>query len=485
MTLRLLLEDYLGLMKEAGELDVFLPLLLSSMGHEVVYRAQGGIRQFGADIVTTGPGIKGKRTLFLWVIKCGDVTRGVWDSGPQSIRQSIEDVADVYLRTHVAPSHRRMPKALVVLTNGDLRPDIAPNIAGFLSRWSRRNKVNAFTVNGSTLAAWTENHLLNEYVLPEPHRSAFRGALATVDTPESSYRFARQLVMGILGDAVKRKGSASARKKGVISSLRAVIAFNGVLAVWGRNAGNLEAPYLVAEFAQLAAWELLCDAPKTSWDDIAVETVKLVAQYLEIAARYHGKLLQYYATESAFATQYPDNVFVVGRVFSELGRLGLVGVIAGWLDHFSAVGAELLQAKEYASRIAALLETHSVSGSPCYDCQAGDVSLAMLTLVIGDKRDVARKWLERLLQRLEFARRLGRLAPIDTDSFEDLVAIRFADGRNVDEFNRMSTLVPVLAMWCVLLDDRQGYEFLVKKVVPLHNGTTFNTWFPTWTMSIN
>ncbi|MES2106963.1 MAG: hypothetical protein V4634_23305 [Pseudomonadota bacterium] len=37
MSLTLLLEDFLGLMREEGELDKFLPLLLSGMGHHIVW----------------------------------------------------------------------------------------------------------------------------------------------------------------------------------------------------------------------------------------------------------------------------------------------------------------------------------------------------------------------------------------------------------------------------------------------------------------
>ena len=104
-SLRLLLEDFLGLMREEGELDVYLPLLMSAMGHEVVYRAQKGPRQYGVDICSVGRDEDGVRKLFLWLVKCGDIGRQDWNSGPQSVRQSIDDVGDVYLHSHVAPQH--------------------------------------------------------------------------------------------------------------------------------------------------------------------------------------------------------------------------------------------------------------------------------------------------------------------------------------------------------------------------------------------
>jgi len=107
-SLRLLLEDFLGLMREEGELDAFLPLLMSSMGHEVVYRPQKGPRQYGVDIVSVGKDEDDVEKLFLWLVKCGDIGRADWNSGPQAIRQSIDDVGDVYLTSHVAPEHKAL-----------------------------------------------------------------------------------------------------------------------------------------------------------------------------------------------------------------------------------------------------------------------------------------------------------------------------------------------------------------------------------------
>ena len=102
-SLRLLLEDFLGLMREEGELDAFLPLLLAAMGHEIVSRAQKGPRQYGVDIATVGRDADGRIKFFMWLVKCGDIGRNEWDSGPNSVRQTINDVGDTYIDSHIAP----------------------------------------------------------------------------------------------------------------------------------------------------------------------------------------------------------------------------------------------------------------------------------------------------------------------------------------------------------------------------------------------
>lgn len=69
----------LGPMREEGELDIFLPLFLSGMGHEIVSRAHRGVRQHGVDIAPTGLSENGRKTLYLWLMTssgCGGHRHG-------------------------------------------------------------------------------------------------------------------------------------------------------------------------------------------------------------------------------------------------------------------------------------------------------------------------------------------------------------------------------------------------------------------------
>lgn len=192
-SLRLLLEDFLGLMREEGELDLFLPLLLSAMGHEVVYRAQKGTRQYGVDISTVGKDDDGRKKLFLWLVKCGDIGRAAWSSGEQAIRQSMDEVGDVYLHSHIEPQHAALPKKLVVVTNGDFNAALALTMSTYFRTWERRYDAEVSKVNGSSLADWTEQHLLDENVLPAANRMLLRRMLANVALPEMSIAAGRQL----------------------------------------------------------------------------------------------------------------------------------------------------------------------------------------------------------------------------------------------------------------------------------------------------
>src|SRR4051812_46383984 len=105
MSTRLIVQEYLGLLKESKELDALVPVLISAMGLVTTSTPQTGTRQYGVDIAAVGKDDDGKKKLFLFLIKRGDLDRATWSTGPQAVRPSLEEIKDVYLPTHVPREH--------------------------------------------------------------------------------------------------------------------------------------------------------------------------------------------------------------------------------------------------------------------------------------------------------------------------------------------------------------------------------------------
>lgn len=474
-SLRLLLEDFLGLMREEGELDAYLPLLISAMGHEIVYRAQKGPRQYGVDICSVGRDEDGVRKLILWLVKCGDIGRNDWNSGPQSVRQSIDDVGDVYLHSHVAPQHARLPRKLLIVTNGDFNAALNQTIASFLTAWSKSHGVETATVNGSTLASWTERYLLDEHVLPAGGRSLLRRMLANVSAPELSVAVGRTLFDQLVGMAKRPAKSDAARKKVQLTALRGIRTALRVLHAWALNEENLLAPYRLAEYAVLCVWSGLHQEMKSGHRHIAREFAELVFQMAAIGESYHEAMQPYYVTQGGLAHVFPDSLLVSDAAFVELGRLGAQGVT--WA-HYAVLShnpmAEGL-AEVYVNRVCALLESHACTRSPPYDRNSTDIHVALLLLLIGGRRAQARAWVGQLTERLGFAVKTRKYWPL-TAQFEDALAIRHGDREMDDEFIWTSTLVPILLLWSAVFGMPDVYAALRTQIVPLMPKTTLNFW---------
>jgi hypothetical protein len=474
-SLRLLLEDFLSLMREEGELDVYLPLLLSAMGHEIVFRAQKGTRQYGVDISSVGKDEDGKKKLFLWLVKCGDIGRRDWNSGDQAIRPSIDDVGDTYLSSHVTPQHMKLPKKLVVLTNGDFNAAINLTIAQYLTTWSKRHSAETTMVNGSTLAAWTELHLLDEHVLAASNRALLRRMLANVATPELSIGVGRALIQELVQAAKEPARSAPAKRKQQLGALRGIRTALSVLQVWAHNERNLLAPYRLAEFAVLCVWAGLHDELLGGNREVAREFAELLFQMTAIAETYHEQMQPYYLTQDAFAHALPDSLIITDTVFTELGRLGLQGCI--WAFHAVQDGNPLAEgmAGVYVNRVSALLKSHTCSQSPCYDYHSADIHSAMLLLLVGGRHAEAREWIGNLVGRLAHAVRAPKHWPL-TAPFDDAMLIKHGFEEVSPEFRSTSTLLPILLMWASALGMNDVYAYARTEILSELKDTTPNCW---------
>ncbi|RIJ85162.1 hypothetical protein RSP822_17135 [Ralstonia solanacearum] len=478
MSLNLLLEEYLATMREEGELDALLPLLAGAMGHESVSKPQRGVRQSGVDIVTVGKDVEdGVRKVFLWLVKCGDIDRAAWSSGNQAVRQSLEEIPDVFVKANLSPSHKRLPKKVMVTTNGDFKQEILQQVSGYLSDFEGRHGIGTALVNGSQLASWAGQFLLNEYVLGAERRSLMRRALANVETPEQSINHARELINASFKALSQLDSGTRARTRKALALMRGVALFNAVLLAWAKQAGNLESAYLSAEFTLLAGWSHLHGGEWIQRQDVQAIYARYIAHYLLVADQYHAKMAPYYRVESAFAYALREHTLVVERVFEEIGRLGAAACVLHTLAQAYGDTFAREAAGRFCDHLCSLLTTHTISGSPSYDNQTVDVSCAMAALMMNGRLDEARTWLSALVGRLLPAKQLERYAPLSTDSFDDLVAIRYEHLPMSDELTNVSTLLPALALWCHSLGAESEYAWLVQKVVPLFHHTTLNIWF--------
>jgi hypothetical protein len=477
-SLRLLLEDYLGLMREEGELDVFLPLLLSAMGHVIVSPSQKGGRQFGVDISSVGPGTQGGPTYFMWLVKRGAIDRAAWNNGPQSVRQSMDDVGDVYLKSHVHRQYRSHPKQLVVLTNGDFNQTLKSTIKGYSDGWAQRYAAEVKLVNGSQLAAWTEAHLLGEYVLTAPNRALLRRLLSTTETPEFAFPVGCQLVDALVSTIRLPDGSPAAKRKRLLMVLRGLRMSLGVLQLWSQDANNLATPYRVCEYAVLRVWQELHVDIQAGNKDVVTEYLGILSRLTLAANAYHLRLLPYYQIQDGFVTALPESLLVTNRVFEELGRLGLQGCLAASFAVRERSPVATSVATNYLTMVEVLLQTHQCANSPAFDHQAVDVHVALTLLAIGGRREASHRWVKALVERFAHVLRGNQKYLPSSGGFDDVLAIHHDYAEPVEEFYNTTTLVPILLLWTAALGMTDGYEFLRAQVVPHLKGSTMNLWNP-------
>lgn len=284
--MKLILAQYLSTLKERDEFDKLLPDLLLSMGYVPISKPQTGVRQYGVDLAAVGISPEdGIRELLLCVIKCGDIGRNEWDSGPQSVRQSLNDVFDVYLKTHVEPDHELLRKKIVLATTGGLKQETQINWDGYAK--DHDGQVTFGFWGGDHIATLIEEYMLDEHVFSAEDRTDIRKSLALAGELEYDYRnlhglFLRQLGLTNSGELVK----PNTRHRDLVKALRIVNLSTQIFSQWTEEEGNLKQALIASERALLWSWHRIQlekeDDRKKYFDEFGA----LWISYTKIAHRF-------------------------------------------------------------------------------------------------------------------------------------------------------------------------------------------------------
>ena len=157
--MRLIIKDYLLQLIEKDELDLLLCDLLLQMGFITDNKPETGNRQYGVDIRAHN-----SKEILLFVVKQGNLTRQTWSSGPNAVRQSLEEINDVYLG-FLKGNDRKKKIRIVVATNGMIDEAVRPQWDGYTSKYSNAQGMNVqFEFwNIDLITDLLQKHLLDEH----------------------------------------------------------------------------------------------------------------------------------------------------------------------------------------------------------------------------------------------------------------------------------------------------------------------------------
>ena len=127
--MRLIIKDYLLQLKEKDELDLLLCDVLLQMGFITDNRPKTGNRQYGVDIRAHN-----EETLLLCTVKQGDLNRKNWDSDPNSVRQSLNEMRLKHVFTKYLLWSQNILLLDIGITCGQTICSKPPNtLSGFIS----------------------------------------------------------------------------------------------------------------------------------------------------------------------------------------------------------------------------------------------------------------------------------------------------------------------------------------------------------------
>jgi hypothetical protein len=478
--MKLLLADYVGSLRERGELDAILPDLLSELGFHVISRPAVGAVQRGVDIAAVGKDEDGERKLFVFSVKAGDLTRAEWDTGVQALRPSLNEILDDYIPNRIPPHYKKLKIVICIAVGGIIKQAVQPLVTAFTTK-ETTERVSFQEWNGDRIAGLLLAGPLREKLLPKPLQSSFQKAVAMVDEPDVSYdHFARLLF------ALRTQVSTDRDR---VRVARQIYICMWVLFVWAREADNLDAPYRASELALLHLWELIKPfIGKAGTQAAAVNSVlgHLVVLHVTIAGLFlERKILPFVGRQHALslAVNSGEPTDVNLKMFEILGRLALTGHWMMWLGRLG--GRELNDDQISGLRAHVNSGLQMIVNNPCLysplmDDQAIELALFLgLAAQMGHVDGHIRRWLAEMVQRLSVTVNGHGRYPTALRDYFDLIAHPKAQ---TDEYRQEvtpgSVLVPLLLAWVAALNDLESVASLAElKSGPLAH-CTLQLWLP-------
>ena len=321
--MKLILTEYLASLKERNELDAILPDLLSELGLLVISKPAIGTRQYGVDVAAVGDLGEGRK-IFLFSIKAGDIKRSNWDSDKQSLRPSLNEVLDVFVRNSISTQYKNLPVVVVLCCGGDIHENVSNNISGFIQE-NTTDRVTFDIWNGDRISDYLLSGILRENSLPTTWRSNFRKSLALVDEPDVSFKHFSNLISSI----AKASGDSASKR---LSAIRQIHLGLWTLYVWARTSGNIEAAYLCSEHSVLVGWSLSKDHFKArkkqcklltrSMNHLIMLHDRIAKDYISSYVRPRAKILH------GLSSAVPSHAYldVNLKLFDLVGRVGTSGL---------------------------------------------------------------------------------------------------------------------------------------------------------------
>ena len=481
--MKLILRQYLSDLRERGELDAVLPDLLSELGFTVLSRPGRGTRQAGVDVAAIGPDEDdaGRRKLFLFTIKPGDLQRRDWDDGtPQAIRPSLNEILDSYIETRIPKQHQDLEIAICICMGGEMKENVQVQWTGYVRQHSTA-KICFREWNGDKLAGHMLSGVLKQELLDAPLQAYFQKSVAMVDHPDVAYRFFALLTQGLL--------EAGGNDRMRLTRLRQVYICLWVLFVWAREAGNLEAPFRASEYAVLHIWNECRPqlGKQTAEQDMRLTVLEQAIElHLVIADGLLMEKLGVYANRPfalSWAVGSPSAVDVNLALFEQLGRFSLYGL---WLHWQASRHTQVVTAKAFADRRDQVLRTATTMinanptlRSPIRDDFAIEIALFMLLAQVCRSTPAVSAYLDEMTERVKFSIERRGAYPVPKTDYHDLIGhpLDRSDGY-FETHTRASVLYPLLFGWLDRLglhDTRDLLASCIQKDLP---HTTQQVWMP-------
>lgn len=210
--------------------------------------------------------------------------------------------------------------------------------------------------------------------------------------------------------------------------------------------------------------------------------LKLFRTYIKIGGTYIVKIQPHCLVKDGLWGYGGDELEYPLRTFEVIGVLGSLAMAYHCYGSFIQDDEKKREyfenTKAIAKTLADLIENNPAAHSPRYDGHSIDIILGLLTLQSVGYSNIAADWVIRISKAIICGYQLGKYFPIASDSYEQLVALEFGQALPKEKLMELSTILPMLADWYVILDLSAEYSAFQQAVIRVLASTNLQYWYP-------
>ena len=302
------ISEYLESLKEDDELDYIFPILLESMGFQIVSTPKNskGQSQYGKDVIAIGKDEKGRKCKWYFELK-GNAAKDITDrtfNCQDGVRESILAAKDVEFPDSSIPGFNSLPTVIVFVHNGILQDNTRPHFEGFIKREFPNGGFERWGIE--KLTDLFSKHLFDECLYrDEDSYRLVKRILVMYDAPGWDVSEFDKLVDIQLSHCPSNRSQPRLLSK-CFSSISLMLA---ILLKEGQRINNFLPAKRASDIAVLKAWAWILENNKTRNQKILSLFGKLVKLHLHIYSGYLDKLIP-------LATQY-KGLYMVNGLQSE------------------------------------------------------------------------------------------------------------------------------------------------------------------------
>jgi hypothetical protein len=407
--MKLIIREYLSLLKEDGEFDKVLQDLLLMMNIRPISKPQRGVRQNGVDIAAVKYSDP-PPTLYLFVIKCGDIGRSDWGgNSPQSIRPSLDEIKDTYLLNNIQSEHKDYLKKVVVCTGGVFKQEIEQQYIGYAKTNGKQGVIEYEFWDGNKLAEQIMKYMLNETILVGEYQSPLRKMLALLGDPDYDLSDYYNILKSNFIEAKYDKNKSQ-------KTLRTINLILSIIFYWAKNADNLKPALYCAERTMLYLWEFMRRNESLNDKNALALLMQVYETCVAIYNSYVVKFKDACTIKDGLHGHSRYSILESINIFEQLGIFSLYGLMT-----MASVNGECRELKE---KLKIFIENHKSLLSPTFDNHIIDISLAAIFLTKHSEHGFLDNWISEMVSYIAYAfLNLGLYFPIVSDSIEDFVSL--------------------------------------------------------------